>query len=72
MTRGVTLGYVTDLQVMGQWAKVDREINVPPKAEDFGLRGEIMAWDYRDPKRTLNRTLLYIDDVRLEIARDAR
>ena len=62
------LGYVTDGQVLGQWVRIEKKVRVPAEAEWLRVRGGLMAWNRNDPKRTVNRTSLYIDDVRLEVA----
>ena len=61
------LGYVTDAQVLGQWVRIEKRVKVPAKAEWLRVRGGLVAWNPNDPKRTVNRTCLHVDDVRLEV-----
>ena len=61
-------GYVTDAQVLGQWVRIEKKLSVPAEAKWLRLRGGLSAWDTRDPKRRANRTSLYLDDVRIELA----
>ena len=65
----VPLGYVSDAQVLGKWIRIEKKLKVPAEAKWLRVRGGLMAWNRNDPKRTVNRTSLYIDDVRLEVAR---
>ena len=64
------LGYVTDAQVLDKWIKIEKKLTLPADTEWLRIRGGLVGWTRTNDQISVNRTSLYIDDIRLEVVKE--
>lgn len=58
-------GYVSDAQIIGEWIKVEEEIEVPEHAESLSIRIGMRVWRPFREKPEINTSAVFIDDISL-------